>query len=110
MKTNVIVILAMVLSATALDAQAVEILGFKSCGKWVQDRTENSWPALINRNWLFGYISGLAVAKSKDFLGSRPDVASLELWVDNYCRSNPLNNLDAAGNALALELMKKNGL
>ena len=102
--------IAVLLSASSLSAHAVEVKGPWSCGEWIRYRAEqNSWQYVSEVNWLIGYLSGLAVARNKDFLVGT-DVESIELWVDNYCRANPLARVDDAGILLAAELMKRKGL
>ena len=104
---------SMVLIAIAIDARAITVLGARSCGTWIESRTDNSsgksWASLASESWLVGYLSGLAGGIDKDFLKGT-DAPSIFLWVDNYCRSNPLKAIDDAGIALALELVKQKRL
>lgn len=43
------------------------------------------------------------LASSRRF-GSAPDAAALQSWLDNYCRSNPLQSINRAALALTSEL------
>ena len=110
-KSSAIVLAAssLLLSATAFEAQAVTILGSRSCGTWVSERSLKSLGALVNETWLVGYLSGLAYGSDKDFLKGT-DNESLFLWVDNYCRANPLKTTFEAGETLHLELIKQKKL
>ena len=99
----------LVLSATVFDAQAVSIRGGASCGVWIKERQEKGWPLVAKQNWLMGYLSGLAVENGKDFLRTT-DAESIFLWVDNYCRANPLKDIDDAGFDLSRELIKQKKL
>jgi hypothetical protein len=77
-----------------------------SCGKWIEDHDAQpkSWPAALDEAWLVAYLSGLASGLKEDFLKT-PDPNSLILWIDNYCRKNPLEDLSDAGNLLGKELI-----
>jgi len=77
------------------------------CGSWLEARAERSRPnsqtLLLResayREWAFGFLSGVAWWKSGD---GRTDLlrgterSGLLLWLDNYCRANPLHNLPQA--------------
>jgi hypothetical protein len=80
--------------------------GGPSCGEWVQDRRANGTPDTANGFWLLGYMSGLASGMGKDIL-QRTDAASIYLWMDNYCKANPLNKVGQGGNTLSDELAQK---
>lgn len=101
------IILAIGLAFAAYaSAVPVTVRGSPSCGEWVQTRASSeSWPALVTQRWLTGYLSGLAIATNVDILKGR-DNASLFLWTDKYCQSNPLNYLVDAGDQLYKELSK----
>jgi hypothetical protein len=106
MNKHVFAVLA-ALCFAASTANAVTVRGTPSCGSWVENRsTPNNWVAVANIAWLNGFLSGLAAASNKDFLNGT-DLDSALVWVDNYCRSNPLNDLDDAGKALGTELVKR---
>jgi hypothetical protein len=81
-------------------------LATPSCGQWVQQRNPDGRTAEVYRFWLLGYVSGLAVASGTDKLKST-DSASIELWMDNYCRANPLKYVDEGGTVLFNELGEK---
>ena len=92
-------------------AQAVTMttLGSAPCGRWVEERAADGWGALGDVRWLVGFLSGLAVESGVDVLPGA-NSASLELWMDNYCRANPLANTGDGGIILFDELkarMKK---
>lgn len=104
--TVFLVVLGLMLTAMELGAKTIEVRGIRSCGEWVSDREAL---ALGNQTWLVGYLSGLAVATNKQIL-SGTDNQSIYLWVDNYCRANPLRSLPDAGTALYFELVKQKNL
>jgi len=62
--------------------------------------------------WVGGFLTGsndsMFILSKKDFLAdSRIDGDAAFGWIDNYCRSQPLNSLYDASAALVTELEKK---
>ncbi len=102
MKRSILALIA--LSLTAHSASALTIRGARSCGDWVQGRT-------ADRNthaeaWLVGYLSGRAVASGVDLLKGT-DNPSLFLWMDNFCRAQPLKDIEDGASELVPELTRK---
>ena len=58
--------------------------------------------------WLMGYISGKAMSIGVDVL-KQNELPSLSLWVDNYCKTNPLDDSSDAGEMLFFELKRRTG-
>jgi hypothetical protein len=56
--------------------------------------------------WVTGYLSGLNMESSPDFLRDR-DADGLMAWIDNYCRRNPLHTITQAVHALRNELRSR---
>ncbi len=82
---------------------ALTVRGAVSCGNWVKSSSTEGWDRLVNQSRLVAYLSGLAVATKQDILeGSSNE--SLFLWVDNYCKKYPLDNIYDAGDLLFVEL------
>ena len=76
------------------------------CGQWIEARNGKGVAAHVVENWVDGYLSGLAVGSNTEFWrkgGSRLDKESVYLWIDNYCRANPLKTTVEAGSALFKE-------
>ena len=104
----------MVLALFSEIALAVQIQGATSCGRWVEYEAKGNQNTEINfsRTWVVGYLSGLASASQKEFWGggqsgvNNLDTASVFLWIDNYCRANPLKDIDDAAMALFFERIK----
>ena len=95
-------------AATTAVASTVTTIEEPACGKWVKERTDdkNSWAALINENWLLGYLSGLASANNSSFLRDT-NSDRIDFWMDSYCKSNPLDNISEGAKKLTKELIKK---
>jgi len=62
--------------------------------------------AAINmEGWVMGFLSASADASGKDFLKDT-DAKSIFLWMDNYCRANPLKHVAHGARELFFELGK----
>ena len=100
MKQLTLFFILLVMSASS---NAVLLLGPYNCGEWFEV------PA--SKAWLYGYLSGLNVAHTKavkpDFLPATTSGSQISLWMDNYCKANPLSNLHEGSLRLYIELMKK---
>jgi hypothetical protein len=58
--------------------------------------------------WLVGYVSGLnsAIAAPKENpLDRINSIEQIYLWMDNFCKKNPLQTVRDGGNALYRELL-----
>ena len=98
---KIILVLA-VMTFTPVHAQIVT-MGASSCGQWVAVSKENSAEMLNVRNWLVGYMSGIAIGSGRNILnGVEPE--SIYLWMDNYCRENPSSNTAAGGTEYYFQL------
>ena len=92
------------------NALALQSRGEQSCGEWIKER--NAKGASYERAWLLGYLSGLVAALNKDFFGGTNtpfnslDNESIYLWMDNYCRANPLKLMSSGAIDLFLEVTK----
>jgi len=75
----------------------------QGCGSWLEARAERvrlGGRLLLNESelkaWVLGFLSGVALQKSLnnrlDLMGGT-ETAGLLTWLDNHCRSNPLDNL-----------------
>ena len=84
-------------------AAAVHIRGAYSCGDWIQGRIMDRSHA---EAWLIGYLSGRAVASDIDIL-KVADNPSLFLWMDRFCRANPLRDIQDGTLELIPELVRK---
>jgi len=87
-----------------------DVRGTRSCRKWVEERAMaegrnemNRIPVLISKSWFLGYVAGRASGAKRNFL-SDVDDESIFLWLDNYCRDHPQEDLASAGLALEKEL------
>ena len=97
------VLFVSLLTTTSFGVNAATIKGAQSCGVWIEDREAKRFPV---QAWVIGYLSGIASATDSNFLQAT-DLPSIALWVDKFCRANPLKDISDAGNELARELMAR---
>ena len=86
---------------------AVTVRGMSSCSGWANRGSGDL--AVIRQVWLLGYLSGRAAATDKDILKGTEN-AELFLWMDNYCRENPLKDVEDGAVELAAVLIRQKGL
>ena len=78
------------------------MVGPPDCGEWFQQHSP--------KVWLMGYVSGINGA---NFYADKTDFkegvsgAQMVLWMDNYCRVNPLKTVPEGANQLIRELYTK---
>ncbi len=95
------------LLALPLLSHGQTVFGAPDCGKLVSDNNTN------RKAWMLGYLSGLNVAheieglKPKDPLNNLSSAEQAFLWVENYCKANPLKSGLDAGWELLKELKRK---
>jgi hypothetical protein len=103
-------LLAILVTGTALWAQRSTATytvfgpGVLSCGRWVAEHEKKSNESLDQLIWVTGFVSGYEYASAVDM---KADSDAMRLWVDNYCRSHPLENIANAAEALVRELRQK---
>lgn len=85
---------------------ATTVRGAASCGDWVVERANHGVGTFGNEAWLVGYLSGIATVTNTNFLKGT-DNPSLFLWMDNFCKSNPLSDVSDGGAKLYLELSER---
>lgn len=87
--------------AKAEGYSAVIGAGTNSCGKWVEAKNDPAQRYQYTQ-WLYGFISGHNWY-IKQYESLPPDKESAVLWVDNYCKNNPLHAIIYAATALVQE-------
>ena len=110
MKTSIRIIAAAAICLAAQSSFAqITTFGQPDCGQWLTEKTVG------RRAWLVGYLSGMNVVhvvSTPENRNSNPlkELSSIDqafVWMDDYCRKNPLDNLTFGGLSLFTELMKK---
>jgi hypothetical protein len=74
--------------------------GTRSCSSWTIDRRAPSITKIADEAWILGFLSGVG-ATSDLALNPLKDVDSNDVfvWIDNYCRAHPLEDIEKAGEA-----------
>jgi hypothetical protein len=89
---------------SATRAEAYTVMGVRDCGQWVSQRqNEQAGTSISSETWVIGYLSGMSVGRSEEFWRRDTREISNEqvyLWMDKFCRENPLSSV--ADGALAL--------
>jgi hypothetical protein len=83
--------------------------GNDSCGKWTKEHARSSETSRHHETWIIGFIS----AYNRETPGivnlmKGIDYAGWVSWIDNYCKDNPIDDLDDAASALVTFLIARN--
>lgn len=101
---------AIVLTTFVLLTQPVfgqTVFGMPDCGEWINQANNPK------KGWLLGYMSGLNTLhdienlKPESPLKNINSASQVFLWMDNYCKTNPLKTVGDGGWVLFKELRKK---
>jgi hypothetical protein len=104
MKLKQLFILCVFATSLVQSASGQQIIGEPDCGQWVSRKREP------DKAWLLGYLSGAnswQVATKADLLKQIGSAEQIFLWMDNYCKANPLSFLGDGGNKLIVEIVLK---
>ena len=80
--------------------------GNRDCAVWfsIQERP-------LARVWFLGHLSGMNLMNvsngNADALSALGSAEQASIWLDNYCKANPLSTLTAGSLRLYTELIKK---
>ncbi len=105
-RISIAIIFLLLVAQTPVNAQT--IFGSYDCGQWANRRKGNPMEA-----WVIGYLSGLNTMHA--LAGLKPDnpldelnsVDQAYVWLDNFCKANPLRKVDGASLELYKELLEK---
>jgi hypothetical protein len=105
-------------SQSAVGDEYIFVGGGQRCGEWTRLRTvgDRGPAADVSKlyqleQWGLGFLSGVNFAGGEagrsDFLASKPELSALYAVVDNYCKTNPLDQISDAFIALVKELRSR---
>ena len=98
---KVALLILLILAMTNSQAQKM-MLGPPDCGEWFEQPS--------SKPWVTGYLSGINGAgfypDGTDFIEG-VSAAQIFLWMNNYCKANPLNTVPQGANQLIRELYTK---
>lgn len=99
--------LSLALATGVVGAQTITVRGGLSCGKWVEQR--QSGKIVWAETWLDGVLTGQSMARRMDLLGGM-EAESTYLWMDQYCKANPLKTTMDGVVELVAEIRRQKGL
>ncbi|MER9393872.1 MULTISPECIES: hypothetical protein [unclassified Mesorhizobium] len=73
---------------------SISTLGAIDCGKWVEARSGRK--AISFEAYLVGFLDGVAFGSQTEFWmadGRQINAEQTYLWMDKYCRENPLTEI-----------------
>jgi hypothetical protein len=105
MRMIVVVALWVAISVTGVRAADIVGHGAVSCGEWTQNRGDK-FLAIVDESWVAGYLSGYSIWSTDDY-PKLPDAAARAAWMNNYCRSHPLDQIHQSVNQLIFELQRR---
>ncbi len=92
---------------SAAEPQAIELHGFAdmSCGAWASSSSDEFQRAQY-LTWFRGFVSGSNFSDPQNQISAQqmPSRETIALFVDKYCRENPLNPFTAAAISLVEQL------
>ena len=77
-----------------------------SCGAWVQSANDPNIRQVYTQ-WFRGFLSGYNYGDEKYSINSNINASTITLYIDKFCRENPLLNFPAASISLTKELRTK---
>jgi hypothetical protein len=84
-------------SAEAFAESHIIGLGNQTCGTWTANPPATSGVGQLYQQWTLGFLSGVSFADPNHDPLSNPDLATVAVWFDDYCRDNATARLvDAA--------------
>ena len=78
--------------------------GVESCGTYVNE-AHGSLAKRLDNQWVLGYVSAVDMWQaSRNQHMAHTDVDAVKVWLNNYCQTHPLDQLNWAANALVVDL------
>ena len=106
MKLLKIFLVVLAIGFTSSSYALITSMGDRSCGQWVANRTSHNVSQHFDSDWLTGMLTGMAVYSGVDILKDS-EGESIFLWMDNYCKSNPLDKVGTGASVLFYELKQR---
>lgn len=100
-----IAVLVLLICPTGQAQDSGTVIGESDCGQWIKGMRNP-----VYRAWLLGYVSGLNSGVGKQYgnpLGKISSAEQIYVWMDNYCRANPLRTLSQGAQTLYAELINQ---
>ena len=101
----VLLVICFARPAAADDVKTLGAGATATCGKWLADRQRGNYFSV--GNWALGFLSGAAAYSPNLNPLEGLDGDAVLYWIDNYCRSRPLDKFTVALKAFVHEHPKK---
>ena len=107
------ILAALIVMTVSSPAFATRSYGLPDCGQWIKD---TGVQRKFNEGWLLGWLSGVnnsmdaSTPKGQtppNYLAQTTSANQVILFVDNYCRANPLEDISSAADQLMADLVDK---
>ena len=93
--TLLIVVLVIAAAVLVLTAGFTTLGAGRSCEAWTADQRSNGKLAMLDEQWVLGFLSGIAASQGNDLLvGVDPKVILQR--VDEFCTAHPSDDMTAA--------------
>lgn len=110
MKRSVVLVLAVAAAIVASQVRAQDTYttygsGNSSCGEWLQSSAAgltHEMRRTLLLSWVLGFVSGVGYSGVHHLKAT--DGSGVEVWIDRYCETRPLDTLARAAAALTREL------
>jgi hypothetical protein len=98
----IVFLLILLAVSSKINAQGIVIIGTgqSSCGEWVQ---AHKMQKDIYEQWVTGYISSYNYYSAKP-IDNVPNLETISLWLDVYCKRNPTDIILLSASALIQHL------
>ena len=98
--------------AASSEMQALAGIGAFSCGKFIADTEDSEMMRSLYFFWAQGFLSGLNFKHfhNAQFATNLSGSDALKLWIENYCKDDPLDYYSTAVVKLWHELRRRQGL
>jgi hypothetical protein len=97
------------------NAQGFTVRGLQNCGEWVESRNKKNNASFSDQAFLIGMLNGMNVSHYylspttpavNVFGESTPKNEQIFLWMDKYCKENPLKDTMDGAVLLFAEITK----
>ena len=103
-----VLLLTSTLAWSADESEKYRTMGVRSCEIYVRAQCENSWSKITIEAWIAGYITAYNYQTPNTYdIRANGDLDSIMLWLDNWCRANPREDLAGGMEVLTEELYPK---
>ena len=96
---------------TTAQEQGVLGQGNVLCNSWLEARGSGDVQAAARTGWVLGYVTGFNLygSKPEGDVSDGKNTEEMMVWIDNYCKKNPDENVYRASAALVDDYRQRIG-